>query len=504
MTDLQLNVYNPTCAVNQCLQHVVGSIDGNPLAQYSACTSTFGAPVTSTVTPDVDVIISTLVDTVSYTDIVVSTSTTYSIYEVITTLYTDAFATITETSATTTTTTDTTIVATVTPLKKKRGACKPKTSSSSIVQTATTSSYAQESTYSVGHNYNFSSVAYPSASISLNSSAYPHVTSSAPSATYSSAFYNVSSSSFPTASYSSALYNVSSSSFSTASYSSYSSSIPSNSSSSSFSLDPSSSFVTSYSSAPASSSAVPTSSSSVPVIPIASNCPNLEDYSSACGCIDAVSTTSITSAPTPTSTLTVLTTSTVTIPSTSVSTVTVVITSDVTTLVTTTQTATQTTEATLTETTTTVATATQSAHLKITSATRSTTIVGRYITVGACSSTVPCLQYDYQNTGVSAAGNFRVSDAGVWSLRDSPSLTAYAHESSAGGISAIYFMSSADTSLYSPLSCSVGADGAFTCLSPTYSYNTFVVCGAWLYMIPTNRIAAYQSQCYVLALGLST
>ncbi len=41
------NEANPTCAVNQCLQQVVGTIDNNAVGQADACTSMFGSPSTS-------------------------------------------------------------------------------------------------------------------------------------------------------------------------------------------------------------------------------------------------------------------------------------------------------------------------------------------------------------------------------------------------------------------------------------------------------------------------
>jgi len=46
---VQFNAANPLCTVNQCLQQVIGSIDGNPVAQLEACVSMFGAAPTVTV-----------------------------------------------------------------------------------------------------------------------------------------------------------------------------------------------------------------------------------------------------------------------------------------------------------------------------------------------------------------------------------------------------------------------------------------------------------------------
>jgi hypothetical protein len=51
MSDLAvvaLNAINPLCSVDSCLNQVAGSL-GNPIDQYAACTSMFGAPVVATV-----------------------------------------------------------------------------------------------------------------------------------------------------------------------------------------------------------------------------------------------------------------------------------------------------------------------------------------------------------------------------------------------------------------------------------------------------------------------
>ena len=81
MSAVLYNVYSPLCTLNQCLQQVVGQIDRNPAEQFAAWTELFGAPVISTSTPPIDVVIATATTTVSYTDIIVSPSTTYSTYE---------------------------------------------------------------------------------------------------------------------------------------------------------------------------------------------------------------------------------------------------------------------------------------------------------------------------------------------------------------------------------------------------------------------------------------
>ncbi len=99
-----------------------------------------------------------------------------------------------------------------------------------------------------------------------------------------------------------------------------------------------------------------TLSSALALFPIASNCPSLEDYSSACACITAVSTTLSVTLPAETSTSTTDTTVSVAISSTSLSSVTSVVTS----------TAYVTTPTTVTQTVTTPTTTTSSATATVT------------------------------------------------------------------------------------------------------------------------------------------
>ncbi|KAK3689183.1 hypothetical protein B0T22DRAFT_168344 [Podospora appendiculata] len=134
------NTYSPACTVNVCLQQVVGSVDGNPLAQASACASMFGspAPVVSIVTPSVDVVFSTLTTTLGYTDIVVTPSTTTSIVQETVTSYAQVIDTITLIASTRTATVTAQVTAPANTYLKKRGhkkrgtACKAKTSSTSL------------------------------------------------------------------------------------------------------------------------------------------------------------------------------------------------------------------------------------------------------------------------------------------------------------------------------------------------------------------------------------
>ncbi|OIW33699.1 hypothetical protein CONLIGDRAFT_640798 [Coniochaeta ligniaria NRRL 30616] len=148
--------YNPisaTCTLGGlCLSQVAGYVDSNPVEQLFGCQAMFGLPIITTVTLPSDPILSTTIDTSTYTDIIISTSTVYSTLEETSTSY----DTISETATAYTTTvvnTLTTTVAAPTVVKrdtKKRRGCQPKPSSSSTVSsspaTSTESSTASSTT----------------------------------------------------------------------------------------------------------------------------------------------------------------------------------------------------------------------------------------------------------------------------------------------------------------------------------------------------------------------
>ncbi|KAG7289464.1 hypothetical protein NEMBOFW57_005835 [Staphylotrichum longicolle] len=73
--------YNPTSAgpacrtMTPCLMQVVGRANDDPAAQLSACQSLFGLAQVPTVTLAADPVFSTAIQTSTYTDIIVSTST---------------------------------------------------------------------------------------------------------------------------------------------------------------------------------------------------------------------------------------------------------------------------------------------------------------------------------------------------------------------------------------------------------------------------------------------
>ncbi|KAL2135487.1 hypothetical protein VTI74DRAFT_8346 [Chaetomium olivicolor] len=127
------NAANPLCTTNLCLQQVIGSIDNNPVAQFDACFSLFGAPRTVTITSPGETVLSTTTLTVPYTDIIVPVSTSVSTNYVTSTSYTEVVQTVTEYSSTS--------VATVTQVVSRlanravwrRGKCGTKPSATSTV-----------------------------------------------------------------------------------------------------------------------------------------------------------------------------------------------------------------------------------------------------------------------------------------------------------------------------------------------------------------------------------
>ncbi|KAK3349856.1 hypothetical protein B0T25DRAFT_250449 [Lasiosphaeria hispida] len=122
-----INFSNPVCHVDQCLNQVIGVVDGlNGPAHYSACVSYFGPLAIATETPLVSVFTSFATETVQYTSIVIETSTAYSTSDSTSTSYTQVVETASAYSATAVETATVTL-----PLNKKRhrgkkrSPCKP-------------------------------------------------------------------------------------------------------------------------------------------------------------------------------------------------------------------------------------------------------------------------------------------------------------------------------------------------------------------------------------------
>ncbi|KAK4185358.1 hypothetical protein QBC35DRAFT_17309 [Podospora australis] len=146
MGNSQSNPYNPQCTfqANNCLNQVIGFSDNNGPAQFSACTSAFGSPIaTSTVTPPPHIFSSFVDVTVYYTDSTISASTTtVTEYETLTS-WEEVVETVAHYSGTSISTVTEVVTATPTlsPVKRrrKRGGCRPKTSTVSTTSEASTS-----------------------------------------------------------------------------------------------------------------------------------------------------------------------------------------------------------------------------------------------------------------------------------------------------------------------------------------------------------------------------
>jgi len=213
-----INQSSPTCAANACLNQVIGHADNNGVAQYFACSESFGiAQATSyTTLAPISTYISTVTSTVSTTPgVVVEISTSVETVYVSSTSYDEVFETVTEYTTTNVLTATTTVVQPATSAtalklknKRKRGGC----------------------------NHHPSAIPSSSSAIPTSGSALPTSSSVPPSS---------------------------------------SSAIPS-----------------SNSAIPSSSSA--SSPTSTPPVPIATDCPSLEAYSSACSCIYAATDATLT------------------------------------------------------------------------------------------------------------------------------------------------------------------------------------------------------------------
>ncbi|KAK3389755.1 hypothetical protein B0H63DRAFT_464269 [Podospora didyma] len=138
MADHPMNPVNAECTMVPCLYQVAGYVNHNPEAQFSGCRSVFGFPTVATVTLPVDPVLETATATSTYIDIIISTSTAYSTLEETSTSYQSIFETATEYTATIVNTLTTTVPAPVTTIatapkkkrgsKKRRDACKAKSS----------------------------------------------------------------------------------------------------------------------------------------------------------------------------------------------------------------------------------------------------------------------------------------------------------------------------------------------------------------------------------------
>ncbi|KAM7191772.1 hypothetical protein V8F33_008739 [Rhypophila sp. PSN 637] len=394
---MSLNIYNPQCTLDQCLNQVIGNVDFNPAAQVSACVSLFGAPATVTLTDIPDLVLSTSTVTVPYTNIIISTSTAYSTIQETTISHVQVPQTVTEFTATrvATETVQATAPAVTFLKKRKRGACKPK--SSSLLSSVTTSSWEE-----------------PTTTVTLPFQEEPLTTTT--------------------------------------------------------------------------SADEPATTTSAP------NCINLEQYSSACSCIGAVSdatqTATLTNAG-PTSF--VIETVTSTAPaSTSTSIITVLVTETQTQLATTTATTTlQTIHDTVETATTTlpgVIAPTVTAYFRTNPLNRLITTADQYV------------QYDYGNTGIGAKMQV-ISSSGRVSLVDKPNDTLWVRTPTANYGALWFQQTTGASSTDQPVTCKPDNAGTLSCATENGQFNTIFSCGAYMYL---GRPTWVQSGCTKVVFTLKT
>jgi len=225
-----------------------------------------------------------------------------------------------------------------------------------------------------------------------------------------------------------------------------------------------------------SSTAEPTVTSSTSALyPVASNCASLEEYSSACSCINAVSSTATLTMSLPGFTDVVTVTESSAIPTTSTSVVTVVVSSTITVPATTTITATTTG---LFETTTTVTTTTtpvpptQTAYLQLQGGPRT----GKYLAVVA--------QYvQWSSTATTGTDLIKLITAGGQpSLAADNSKKLFLHSASSK-VGVLYFETDAQAGSFGDQAVNCKIDGDLvTCVSPVNGLNKLLQCGAYVYL----------------------
>ncbi|KAK3326014.1 hypothetical protein B0H66DRAFT_145448 [Apodospora peruviana] len=251
------------------------------------------------------------------------------------------------------------------------------------------------------------------------------------------------------------------------------------------------------SSVPLTSSTVPTSSTAALPLPIASNCPSLEEYSSACSCIYAVTSTSTyTEVPRPSTSATTLTVSSA-ILSTSVSVMTEYVTVTVPEAATTTLTSTVSTNLA----TTTRSTSTTSPPPAVTSfmVLANGLRAGRYLTLVS-----GYLQYDINNVGVAVAVRFVVPPSGGGGgqivLVSDPSMKMVSRQTSLQ-VGVLAFENDA-TSIPAgnPAVTCTNTAGIVACAIPGRGFTVVYSCGAYLYI---GSPSWAQSGCTVVDFRLS-
>ena len=231
---------------------------------------------------------------------------------------------------------------------------------------------------------------------------------------------------------------------------------------------------TSTESTPEATSTTDATSSTSALFPVASNCANLEAYSSACACINAVSSTvTVTATPAASTEVTTVTESSA-IPSTSTSVVTVVVSSTVVVPAETTLTATSTglyqSTVTVTSTTTPVA-ATQTAYFKITNG----AAAGKYLSVNS-----QYVQYQYATT-LTPTKFLALTAGGQVALASDPTQKLYLRGPTVSYGVLWFEADAAAASTDKAVTCTLAGD-VVSCSAPSVGFNTLFQCGAYLYL----------------------
>lgn len=238
-------------------------------------------------------------------------------------------------------------------------------------------------------------------------------------------------------------------------------------------------------------SATSTTLSTSALVPVASNCPSLADYSSACSCISAIDTTQTVTAPASTSTSVVYATVSTTIPSVSGSTTTALETNLVTVSVTATITSTLTTATTSTTTLTKIIAPTQTGYLLIANGARE----GKPLNV--VSSYV-----QWANTGTGTAISFATAGGQQPWLPGQPNVKLFVHSANAQ-VGVLYFETDAQALTYgdSPVVCGMDVAGTVTCQIPAKGFSTMLQCGAYVYL---SAPSFTQASCTLITLDMAS
>ena len=241
-------------------------------------------------------------------------------------------------------------------------------------------------------------------------------------------------------------------------------------------------------STPEATSTADATSSTSALFPVASNCADLAEYSSACACINAVSSTvTVTATPAASTEVTTVTESSA-IPSTSTSVVPVVVSSPVVVPAETTLTATSTglyqSTVTVTSTTTPVA-PTQTAYWKLTSTSRFLSVNNQYAQYNYTNTLIPTKLVALTAGGQVALASDRTQKMYVRTPTINYGVLWFQADTAAGSTDKV-------------VTCTVG--DVVSCSVPSAGFDTLFNCGAYIYLGKSTWV---QSGCIVVKPQLS-